>query len=76
MRARSLVRLRLLPVGGLEDALDVGLLELVGAVRLDDLVDSHEGLLQGVEGGGVDHLLLDLGGVGAPRHQEELGSET
>ncbi len=63
----------LFPVRGLEDALDVRLLQLVRAVGLDDLVHAHEGLLQGVERGGVDHLLLDLGRVRAPGHQEQLG---
>ena len=65
----------LLSVSGLEDSLDVALFQLVGSVGLDDLVDPDEGLLQRVEGGRVDHLLLDLGGVGAPRHQEQLRPE-
>ena len=33
---------------------------------------SNQGLLEGVEGGRVQHLLLDLGTVRAPGHQEEL----
>ncbi len=64
----------LLPVRGLEDALDVALLELVDAVRLDDLVHADEGLLERVEGRRVDHLLLDLCRVRAPRHEEEFGA--
>jgi len=63
---------RLLPVGGLEDALDVFLFEAVDVVGLDDFVDSDEGLLEGVERRRVDHLLLDLGRVGAPTHQEQF----
>ena len=35
-------------------------------------MDSNERLLEGVKGRRVQHLLLDLGGVGAPGHQEEL----
>ena len=33
---------------------------------------SNQGLLEGVEGGRVQHLLLDLCTVRAPGHQEEL----
>ena len=33
---------------------------------------SDEGFLEVVEGGGVQHLLLDLGRVRAPVHQEQL----
>ena len=39
---------------------------------LDELVHSDEGFLEVVEGGGVQHLLLDLGRVRAPVHQEQL----
>ena len=50
------------------------LFQLVGAVGLDDLVDADEGLLEGVEGRRVDHLLLDLGRVRTPGHEEKFGS--
>ena len=66
---------RLLPVGGLEDALDVVLFEAVDVVGLDDFVDADEGLLEGVERRRVDHLLLDLGRVRAPAHQEQFRPE-
>ena len=33
---------------------------------------THQGLLESLEGTGVQHFLLDLGGVRAPRHQEQL----
>ncbi len=39
---------------------------------LDVLLDTDEGLLQSVEGRRIQHLLLDLGSVRAPRHQKEL----
>jgi len=68
----SFLLVRLLPVGGLEDALDVFLFEAVDVVGLDDFVDSDEGLLEGVERRRVDHLLLDLGRVRAPTHQEQF----
>ena len=38
-------------------------------------MDSHEGSLESVETGGVQHLLLDLGAVRAPAHQEQLALE-
>ena len=66
------ILLRLLPVGGLEGALDVVLFEAVDVVGLDDFVDADEGLLEGVERRRVDHLLLDLGRVRAPAHQEQF----
>ena len=71
----SFLLVRLLPVGGLEDALDVFLFEAVDVVGLDDFVDSDEGLLEGVERRRVDHLLLDLGRVRAPTHQEQFRPE-
>jgi len=37
-------------------------------------VHSDEGLFQGIKRGRVDHLLLNLGRVRAPRHKEQLGS--
>jgi len=33
---------------------------------------ANQGFLEGVKGGGVQHLLLDLCAVRAPGHQEEL----
>jgi hypothetical protein len=39
---------------------------------LNELLDSHEALFQGIKGGGVEHLLLDLGRVRTPGHQEQL----
>ena len=36
------------------------------------LLDAHEALFQDIEGGSVEHLLLNLGGVRAPGHQEQL----
>ena len=38
-------------------------------------MDSHKGSLESVETGGVQHLLLDLGAVRAPAHQEQLALE-
>lgn len=73
--SRGLILLCLLPVGGLEDALDVVLFEAVDVVGLDDFVDADEGLLEGVERRRVDHLLLDLGRVRAPAHQEQFRPE-
>ena len=72
---RVQVGILLLPVGGLEDALDVVLFESVDVVGLDDFVDADEGLLEGVERRRVDHLLLDLGRVRAPAHQEQFRPE-
>ena len=66
---------RLLPVRGLEDAFDVVLFEAVDVVGLDDFVDADERLLEGVERRRVDHLLLDLGRVRAPAHQEQFRPE-
>ena len=34
--------------------------------HLDIFVNTDEGLLEGVEAGGVEHLLLDASGVRAP----------
>ena len=65
----------LLPVRGLEDAFDVVLFEAVDVVGLDDFVDADERLLEGVERRRVDHLLLDLGCVRAPAHQEQFRPE-
>ena len=42
---------------------------------LDKFMHANQGLLEGVEGGGVQHLLLDLGAVRAPAHQEQLALE-
>ena len=53
----------------------VYLLTLALVVGLDHFVDPHEGSLESVKTGGVEHLLLDLGAVGAPTHQEELALE-
>jgi hypothetical protein len=39
---------------------------------LNELLDSHEAFFQGIKGGGVEHLLLDLGRVRTPGHQEQL----
>ena len=39
---------------------------------LYELLDAHQALFQGIKGGGVEHLLLDLGRVGAPGHQEQF----
>ena len=36
---------------------------------------ADKGLLERVKRRRVDHLLLDLGRVGAPGHEEELGAE-
>jgi hypothetical protein len=36
---------------------------------------TQEGPLEGVEGGGVEHLLLHFGTVGAPADQEYLRPE-
>ena len=33
---------------------------------------ANQRLLEGVKGGGVEHLLLDLGAVWAPGHEEQL----
>merc|ERR1712083_171463 len=49
--------------------LSFGSLAQVGG--LDKFMHANQGLLEGVEGGG-EHLLLDLGAVRAPGHQEEL----
>ena len=38
-------------------------------------MDSNKGSLESVEAGRVEHLLLDLGAVGAPAHQEQLRLE-
>jgi len=48
----------------------LGSLRQVGG--LDIFLYAHQRLLQGVEGARVQHLLLDLGGVGAPGHEEQL----
>ena len=39
---------------------------------LDVLVNSNQGLLESLEGAGVQHFLLDLHRVRAPQHQEQL----
>ena len=36
------------------------------------LLDAHEALFERIKGGGVEHLLLDLGRVRTPGHQEQL----
>ena len=51
------------------------LLTLALVVGLDHFVDPHEGSLESVKTGGVQHLLLDLGAVRAPGHQEQLALE-
>ena len=51
------------------------LLTLALVVGLDHFVDPHEGSLESVKTGGVQHLLLDLGTVRAPAHEEELALE-
>ena len=38
-------------------------------------MDPHESSLESVKTGGVQHLLLDLGAVRAPAHQEQLALE-
>ena len=37
-----------------------------------NLMHAEEGPLEGVEGGRVEHLLLDLGRIRTPGHQEQL----
>jgi hypothetical protein len=39
---------------------------------LNILLNSNKGLLECVKAGGVQHLLLNLSGVWAPGHEEEL----
>ena len=56
-----------------EGSLDTALLDFIDATGLDHLLDASEGLFEAVEGGRVDHLLLDTGGVGTPAGQEESG---
>merc|ERR1719394_858481 len=60
------------PVGGSQLLFHFALGRLRGIGGLDELVHSDEGFLEVVEGGGVQHLLLDLGRVRAPVHQEQL----
>ncbi len=47
-------------------------LQCVVKADLNKLLDSYEALFQGIKGGGVEHLLLDLGRVRTPGHQEQL----
>merc|ERR1719278_443906 len=60
------------PVGGSQLLFHLTLGRFRGISGLDELVHSDEGFLEVVEGGGVKHLLLDLGRVWAPVHQEQL----
>ena len=39
---------------------------------LDKFMHANQGLLEGVEGGGVQHLLLDLGAVRAPIENRDV----
>ena len=45
--------------------------DFIHATGLDHLLDASEGLFEAVEGGRVDHLLLDAGGIGTPADQKE-----
>ena len=40
--------------------------------NLDKFMHANQGLLEGVEGGGVQHLLLDLGAVRAPIENRDV----
>jgi hypothetical protein len=46
------------------------LVNVVGAVCLDDCADPLEGLLEAIKRRRVYHLLLDASGVRTPAHQE------
>ena len=54
-----------------EGSLNTALLDFIMATGLDHLLDASEGLFEAVEGGRVDHLLFDAGGIGTPADQKE-----
>merc|ERR1719481_1667123 len=60
------------PVGGSELLLHALLGSLARVGCLNVLVYSDQRLLESIEGGRVQHLLLDLRTVGTPAHEEEL----
>ena len=47
-------------------------LDVLKSLKSGLCLSSYQGLLQSFKGAGVQHFLLDLGGVWAPGHQEEL----
>jgi len=65
-------RIPLNPVGGPQLLLNFAGRCLRSVCSLNVLVYSDQRLLEGLEGAGVQHFLLDLRGVWAPRHQEQL----
>lgn len=69
---RAEVASGLLPVGG-SQLLFYGFLGRFRQVcSLNVLLNTNQGLLEGIEGGGVQHLLLHFGSVRAPGHQEQF----
>jgi len=73
--SRTNAQMSLIPVGRPQNLLHRSLLAFTFVICLHHLVHSHEGSLEGVEAWAIEHLLLDLAAVRAPRHQEDLRLE-
>ena len=56
---------------GPQQVFNIALFNFVGAVSLDDFLNTGEGLFEAVKRGRVDHLFLDASRIRTPCHQKK-----
>jgi len=56
---------------GSQQVFNNALFNFVGAISLDDFLNTGKGLFEAVKRGRVDHLFLDASRIGTPCHQKK-----